>query len=94
MARLGYFKGYDAKAVLPWLLEIGDGLGLSRSRRTFFNLQLKIGSAKSLDEILRHLEAAVAYLDISVCALYLTPEHAEMVQQRIKPTECMEDQQP
>ncbi|MBM9612685.1 undecaprenyl/decaprenyl-phosphate alpha-N-acetylglucosaminyl 1-phosphate transferase [Desulfobulbus rhabdoformis] len=92
LIRLGYFRGYDAKAVLPWIMEVGDGLGLSRSRRTFFNLQLKIGTADSLDGLFHHLQAAVNYLDISVCALYLTPRYSEDGLAGRESGACAEDQ--
>lgn len=74
LARVGYFHGYDAKALLPWIMDVGDGIGLRRSRRSFFNLQLKINGARTLPDLQRHLETVMAHLDISIGALYLAPD--------------------
>ena len=74
LARVGYFHGYDARALFPWLRDVSDEIGLSRSRRSFFNLQLKLNAARTLDDLQRHLETTMAHLDISVAALYLAPD--------------------
>ena len=85
LARVGYFHGYDARALLPWLRDVGDEIGLSRSRRSFFNLQLKLNAARTLDDLQRHLETTMAHLDISVAALYLAPDGKLAAERRTGP---------
>ena len=85
LARVGYFHGYDARALLPWLRDVGDEIGLSRSRRSFFNLQLKLNAARTLDELQHHLETTMAHLDISVAALYLAPDGKLAAERRTGP---------
>lgn len=71
IAKLGYFNDYDLKAVLPWLNGISDEVGLSRERRSFFDIQTKIGSAQSLPELWMHVERAAVMLEFMIGAIYL-----------------------
>jgi UDP-GlcNAc:undecaprenyl-phosphate GlcNAc-1-phosphate transferase len=71
VAKLGYFKHYDIKAVVPWLNGIGDEVGLSRDRRSFFDIQLKIGASATMHDLGRHMGTAMEMLGFMTCALYL-----------------------
>lgn len=71
ITKLGYFKNYDSKAIIPWLNGIGDEVGLSRERRSFFDIQTKISSARTLPVLWQHLETAMEMLEFMTCALYL-----------------------
>lgn len=69
--KLGYFRNYDAKAIIPWLNGISDELGLSQERRSFFDIQTKIGSAVIKEDLWRHLAVAMEMLGFMTCAIYL-----------------------
>lgn len=69
--KLGYFKDYDLQAIMPWLNGIGDEVGLSRERRSFFDIQVKISSAHTFEELGTHLGKALEMLGFMTCALYL-----------------------
>lgn len=69
--RLGYFRNYDAKAIIPWLNGISDELGLSKERRSFFDVQTKIGSATAKEDLWQHLAVAMEMLGFMTCAIYL-----------------------
>lgn len=69
--KLGYFKNYDLTAIMPWLSSIGDEVGLTRERRSFFDIQVKISSAQTFEELGTHLEKALEMLGFLTCALYL-----------------------
>jgi len=75
IAKLGYFRHYDMKAIVPWLNGIGDEVGLTRDRRSFFDIQVKIGSARTFCELWPHLEKALEMLGFMTCALYLQKVH-------------------
>ena len=69
--KLGYFKNYDLRAIVPWLNGISDEMGLSQERRSFFDIQTKIGSATVQEELWRHLAVAMEMLGFMTCAIYL-----------------------
>ncbi|MBV5327486.1 MAG: undecaprenyl/decaprenyl-phosphate alpha-N-acetylglucosaminyl 1-phosphate transferase [Chlorobium sp.] len=71
IVKLGYFRHYDMKALVPWLSGIGDEVGLTRDRRSFFDIQVKIGSSRTFAELGTHLEKAMEMLGFMTCALYL-----------------------
>lgn len=71
IASLGYFRHYDIRAVIPWLNGIGDEVGLSRDRRSFFDIQLKIGASETMPDLGRHMGTAMEMLGFMTCALYL-----------------------
>lgn len=71
IASLGYFRNYDIRAIIPWLNGIGDEVGLSRERRSFFDMQLKIGGSQDLPELWRHMGTAAEMLGFMTCAIYL-----------------------
>lgn len=71
IASLGYFRSYDIRAIIPWLNGIGDEVGLSRERRSFFDIQVKIGGSLNQSELWRHMSKAAEMLGFMTCAVYL-----------------------
>ena len=71
IASLGYFRNYDIRAVIPWLNGISDEVGLSRERRSFFDIQLKLGGSRNVTELWRHMATAAEMLGFMTCAIYL-----------------------
>ena len=56
---------------MPWLHGISDEIGLSLERRSFFDMQMKISSAKTLPELWQHLGEAMEMLGFMTSAIYL-----------------------
>ncbi len=73
IAKLGYLKDYDLKTIRPWLYSIGDEIGLSRNRRRFLDIQLKISSARDLPELWHQVAEALIMLEFTIGAVYLRP---------------------
>lgn len=71
IASLGYFKHYDIRALVPWLNGISDEIGLSKERRSFFDIQVKIGATQNLPDLWQRMEEAVEMLGFMTCAIYL-----------------------
>ena len=69
--KLGYFKSFNKSSLLLWLNDISYEAGLSRQRRSFFDIQVQINESKTLPELWRSVERALIKLKIINCAVYL-----------------------
>ena len=71
IGKLGYFKYYDKSSFFPWIGSIIDEAGLSRKRRSFFDIQIQIDKSTTLPELWCGVEKASLVLKFINCAIYL-----------------------
>ena len=71
MNKLGYFKSYTKASLVLWLNDISYEAGLSRQRRSFFDIQVQINESNTLPELWHSVEKAVITLKMINCAVYL-----------------------
>jgi len=71
IGKLGYFRYYDKSSFIPWLGSIIDEAGLSRKRRSFFDIQIQIDKSSTFPELWCGVEKASLVLKFINCAVYL-----------------------
>lgn len=74
ISKLGYFQDYDKSAILPWLNGISYEVGISKKRRSLFNLQTEIDGSKTISELWQNVEKALVMMEFVSCAVYLSEE--------------------
>lgn len=76
ISKLGYFQHYDKAAILPWLNEISYEAGISRERRSFFDVQTKINSSTTVPELWENVSKALVMMEFVSSAVYLPQSKA------------------
>ncbi len=69
--KLGYFRHMGKNALYGWFKDLGDETGLSRGRRSFLNLQVRIAGSQTYEELWKNIVPALEMLEFDIAAIYL-----------------------
>jgi len=69
--RLGYFDYMNSKRIWSFIQDVTDGSGISRERRSFFNMQIKISKAGTVEELWEYIVQTLEMLQFDCGMLYM-----------------------